>query len=41
MNKLNNNNKLNNKLNFDVPVTKGRTWYSLKNELRPFISGTS
>ena len=26
---------------FDVPVMKGRKWYSLKKELRPFITGTS
>ena len=24
----------------DVPVMKGRKWYSLKKELRPFITGT-
>ena len=25
----------------DVPVMKGRKWYSLKKDLRPFITGTS
>ena len=27
-------------IQLDVPVMKGRTWYSLKKDLRPFITGT-
>ena len=29
------------KLHSDVPVMKGRKWYCLKKDLRPFITGTS